>query len=250
MDKSSRLDIPMDEQATSWDRWNRDAKRTERLATPSVRQLQCLEQRLDALGRSDLKIVDVGCGSGWACERLLRFGSVTGVDFSPTVIKEAAARLPQVTFIAGNLFEVPLPLGAFDVAVSLEVLPHVADQPAFVRRLSDLLSDGGRLFVATQNRPVLERWSAIGDPIPGTLRTWVDCQTLRRLLDPYFLDIEIESVYPVGDQGLLRLVNSVKLNRLATMVFSERTVERWKERAMLGHTLLAWARKRAATRSG
>jgi SAM-dependent methyltransferase len=244
MDKSSRIDIPVTEQMTSWDAWNGSAKRDERLGTSSAKQWQRLEQRLNALHRNDLVIVDVGCGSGWTCERLLAYGQVTGIDFSPTTIEAASMRVPTARFVAGNLFEVQLPLGAFDVAVSLEVLAHVADQPAFIRRLSSLLKQGGRLFLATQNRPILERWSAIGGPMPGTIRRWVDHTTLRRLLEPHFENIEIESVYPVGDQGLLRIVNSVKLNRLAVAVFSERVVERRKEWAMLGHTLLAWARKR------
>ena len=245
MDKSSRLDIPVSEQIASWDAWNGAAKRHERLGTASARQWQRLEQRLRALQRTDLAIVDVGCGSGWTCQRLLPFGTVTGTDLSPKTIETAAERVPGAKFIAGNLFDVPLPLGAFDVAVSLEVLAHVADQPALVRRLADLLADGGRLFLATQNRPVLERWSQIGSPIPGTIRRWVDHRTLRGLLDPCFIDIEIESVYPVGDRGLLRILNSVKLNRLAATIFSEQAIEGWKERRMLGHTLLAWARKRS-----
>lgn len=243
MDKSSLTDIPETEQAISWTAWHRSAQRGERLGSVSARQWQRLEQRLKGMHRHDLVIVDVGCGTGWACERLLKFGQVTGTDFSSATIEEAARRIPGARFIAGNLFTVPLAPGGFDLAVSLEVLAHVADQAAFMQRLSDLLKPGGRLFLATQNRPVLERWSAIGGPMPGTIRQWVDHVALRRLLEPHFEDIEIESVCPVGDQGLLRIVNSVKLNRLVTAIISGQAVERWKERMMLGHTLLAWARK-------
>lgn len=245
MDKSSRLDIPVADQVASWDSWNRAAKRDSVLSGPSTRQWLRLKQRLLELGRTDLSIVDVGCGSGWTCEKMLPFGRITGVDFSPQTIGKAASRVPEATFVAGNLFEVALPMEAFDVVVSLEVLSHVADQREFVRRLSTLLVPGGHLFLATQNRPVFERWSEIGPPIPGTIRRWVDHRSLRQLLSHHFERVEIESVYPVGDQGLLRLLNSAKVNRLASIIFSKEAVERWKERNMLGHTLLAWATKRA-----
>lgn len=54
-------------------------------------------------------------------------------------------------------------------------------------------------------------------------------------------NIEIDSVVPVGGQGILRRINSRKLN----MLFGpfRPAIERAKERVMLGQTLLAWGTK-------
>jgi SAM-dependent methyltransferase len=247
LNKSGRIDVPLEEQAASWDAWNQGSGRgTAAMSPASVRQSEILLRRVSALERTNLEIIDIGCGNGWTCERLRPFGRLTGLDLSPTSIAQAAARLPDVTFHCGDLFEVPLAEGAFDLAITLEVLSHVADQPAFIGRLASLLKPGGQLFLTTQNRPVLERWSAVQGPMPGTIRQWVDARQLRQLLQLQFTDIRIESVYPVGDQGLLRLVNSPKLNSLLGRILPSGTIERLKERAMLGHTLIAWARKRAA----
>jgi 2-polyprenyl-3-methyl-5-hydroxy-6-metoxy-1,4-benzoquinol methylase len=131
--------------------------------------------------------------------------------------------------------------------VSIDTLSHFVDQPAFVARIASLLKPGGALIIGTQNGPVLERWRAVPGPQPGQVRRWVDHRQLRRLLAPYFARVEIESIFPVGDQGLLRVINSVKLNRLACRVIPEGTLERAKERAMLGHTLMAFAQMPGST---
>jgi 2-polyprenyl-3-methyl-5-hydroxy-6-metoxy-1,4-benzoquinol methylase len=140
---------------------------------------------------------------------------------------------------------VQLPQGAFDVVVCLEVLSHVADQSAFITRVARLLRPGGLFMLATQNGPVLNRASTIGLPEPGQIRRWVSPSDLRSLLRPFFSILELTSVVPYGDQGFLRVVNSVKLNRMLGMLVAPRLLERTKERLLLGHTLMALARSRA-----
>jgi hypothetical protein len=99
-------------------------------------------------------------------------------------------------------------------------------------------------MMATQNRPVLEKFNRIPPPEPGQLRRWVDKDELRRLLEPGFEIIELFSVTPKANRGLMRLVNSNRLNRPLRAVFGNR-VERFKEAMGLGWTLMALARKRS-----
>jgi 2-polyprenyl-3-methyl-5-hydroxy-6-metoxy-1,4-benzoquinol methylase len=243
MDKSSRHDnIPIHEQVRSWDSWNA-AAREHGISPAAAHHAQAVEASIAAFGRTDMTIVDVGCGTGWLCERLQKFGRVTGVDLSDQVLDRARARVPGVTFLSGDLFQIDLPTNSFDVVVTLEVLSHVQDQRAFVGRLASLLKPEGLLIIATQNRPVFERWSAVSGPNPGQIRHWVDAKTLRNLLASRFDQIDIASMFPVGDQGFLRIVNSPKLNSLVGLVVPGRWLESAKERAMLGHTLLAHARR-------
>jgi SAM-dependent methyltransferase len=243
VDKSRDAGIPISEQRRMWSRWNA-AGRERILPEGPQRQAQVVDDWLRSLQRTDLELIDVGCGAGWLCERLLPFGRVIGTDFVEDVLQRAQARLPQVRFIAGDFMALDLPPSAFDVAVTLEVLSHVGDQPAFLRKIATLLRPGGLLMLSTQNRPVLQRWSAVGAPEPGQLRRWVDAKELRALLRPCFDLIEMKSVQPVGDRGFLRLVNSVKLNTVVGGLFGARRVERVKESLMLGHALMALARRR------
>ena len=243
MSNFRRAPIPIQEQRRAWDQWNSEA-RIDRLPEASQRQAEVVEATVAGLQRNDLSIIDVGCGTGWMCARLARYGQVTGADFVDSTLEGARKRLPMVQFITGDIFQLDLPLQSFDVAVSLEVLSHVADQSAFMARLTSLLKPGGTLILATQNRPVYERWGSVAPPAPDRIRQWVNASELKALLVAYFERIRVSSVVPAGHQGYLRIVNSEKLNKLLSLVIPSRVIERAKEMAMLGNTLIAVATKR------
>lgn len=135
--------------------------------------------------------------------------------------------------------------GAFDVVVTLEVLSHIADQPAFVAKLAELLRPGGYLIMATQNRPALQM-NDIPPPAAGQLRHWVDRHELSNLLGEKFEVMELCSITPLFNKGWRRIVNSYKLNKLTESVAPP--VAKWvktsQEKAWLGWTLMALARKK------
>jgi SAM-dependent methyltransferase len=153
-------------QRAAWNEWNASTREKE-LQAISTDQADVIEEWLGSLHRRDLKILEVGCGAGWMAERLSRFGKVTAVDLADEVITRAAKRLPQVSFIAGDFMALDVG-GDYDVIVSLEVLSHVVDQPAFVAKIADLLRPGHYLMLATQNRYALEKSHL--PRIPGQLR--------------------------------------------------------------------------------
>lgn len=242
-DDASRDPIPLDDQARAWSAWNAASRENRQLNVASSRQGALVEDWVRALGRKDLRILDAGCGVGWMSQRLAQFGHVTGVDFAADVVERAKVRVPGAEFLAGDLMSVPL-VGKFDVIVMLEVLSHVADQPSLIERLASLLTPGGHLMIATQNRPVLERCSFVGPRIPGTIRQWVSAKELRALLEPRFSLETLTSVEPLGDRGLLRVLNSPKLCRVVDAVFGRDRYREFKERRLLGYSLVARARVR------
>lgn len=226
-----------------WNEWNART-REQRLDEISHRQRREVLAWLDALGRRDLDLVEVGCGAVWLVEHLLPYGRVTATDLADEVLARAALRLPEARFVAGDFMAIDLGTAAFDVAVSLEVLSHVPDQPAFLRRIGQCLRPGGLLMLATQNRPILEL-NRIPPPAPGQLRRWVDQAELRSLLDPDFEVLQMFTVTPRARRGLLRIANSHKLNSLITPLVGDR-FERFKERRGLGWTIMCLARRREA----
>jgi 2-polyprenyl-3-methyl-5-hydroxy-6-metoxy-1,4-benzoquinol methylase len=234
-------DAPIDTQRSFWNEWN--AAHREQIVGPvSQRQSAIILRWMQGLGRTNLDIIDIGCGTGWLCAQLLAFGRVTGTDLANEVIERARARMPAARFLAGDFMALDFAPGSFDVVTTLEVLTHLHDQPAFVRKIAEVLRPGGTLMLATQNRFVLER-NDIAPPRPGQLRRWVDRRELRALLAPHFEVAQLFSVTPAGDRGILRVANSVKLNRIAASIFGEARVLAAKERLGLGWTLMALARK-------
>lgn len=237
------IDEPVELQRDFWDHWNSMFLENQRGPT-SQRQAQIVIAWLQRWNRRDLDILEVGCGSGWMCAGLTRFGKVVGTDLSQDVLAAAQRKWPEVRFVAGDFMSMAFARESSDVVVTLEVLSHVADQAEFVKRIARTLRPGGQLMLATQNRFVLERWSEVAPRAPGQIRRWVRPGELRRLLEREFVVEELYTVFPFAHGGILRLVNSPKLNRLLSPVFGQSRLDRWKEQAGLGHTIMALARKR------
>lgn len=236
-------ETPLALQRSFWNDWNGTTRERE-LPDVSLRQREVVLDWIARLERRDLNIIDIGCGAGWLCGALTEFGRVTGTDLADEVLARASLRVPEARFLAGDFMTLDLPRDAYDVAVCLEVLSHVADQPAFLHKIATLLHPRGYLMLATQNRPILER-NNVPPPRPGQLRRWVDARELRTLLSADFQVIALFTVSPIGNRGVLRLVNSYKLNRLVRL-FVGNHFERLKEKMGLGWTLMALSRTGAS----
>jgi 2-polyprenyl-3-methyl-5-hydroxy-6-metoxy-1,4-benzoquinol methylase len=236
---------PIQIQQAFWNKWNASTRERE-VSEISVEQANVVLAWLERVGRRDMRLIDVGCGVGWLSGRLTRFGQVTGTDLSDEVLARAAHRAPDVRFIAGDFMSLDLARASYDVAISLEVLSHVADQRAFLSRIAELLVPGGYLMLATQNKPALLR-NHIPLPRAGQLRRWVDRNELRQLLHPMFRVDQLFSITPRFNRGLLlRTINSNRMKRLANSAGLGsvlREVHRLEEKMWLGWTLMALAVK-------
>jgi 2-polyprenyl-3-methyl-5-hydroxy-6-metoxy-1,4-benzoquinol methylase len=172
-----RYDAPLPAQVAFWNDWNREAREAG-VGQISIDQAHVISSWLQRINRKDLNIIDVGCGVGWLCQVLTQYGQVTATDLADEVIARAAQRAPSGRFVAGDFMTFDFGSEQFDVATCLEVLPHVADQQAFVSKIASILKPSEYLMMATQNRPALER-NDISPPGPGQIRHWVDRHTVR-----------------------------------------------------------------------
>ncbi|MGD9967984.1 MAG: class I SAM-dependent methyltransferase [Hyphomonadaceae bacterium] len=234
------LEKSIEAQQAYWSQWNA-AGREHRLSDTSLDQREVVTGWLRELHRTDLDIIEVGCGAGWLCPTLAEFGKVTATDLCEEVVARAQARMSEVRFVAGDFMALDFPIAAYDVIVSLEVLAHVADHDAFVAKLTRMLRPGGVLMMATQNRPVLERYNNVPPPADGQLRRWFDRDELRTLLAGHLTVREIFPITPRADKGAPRLL----LGRQARK-FIRRVPGRFIERALapeFGWTLMARAER-------
>jgi ubiquinone/menaquinone biosynthesis C-methylase UbiE len=190
------------------------------------------------------KILDFGCGVGWFTEQLTDMGPATGIDVSEEAITLARSRYSRASFVAGDVLEMPLPIGEYDVVVSQEVIAHVPDQVKYLARAARVLKPGGYLILTTPNCFVQER-SDWPPPAPGHIRQWLRRRALMRLLRPEFRVLKTTTVVPLGYRGVLRIANSYKLNRLLALVLGSDATTLLKERVGLGWTRAVLAQKRS-----
>lgn len=122
------------------------------------RKVENLRRSLDSLRRDDrpnLRILDAGCGSGYAVTRFLpRKGDrVVGLDmFEPSI--DYARRnygCDELQFICANLDTLPQRDGEFDVVVLADVLEHLDDPLSVVRAAVARLAPGGLLLASIPN---------------------------------------------------------------------------------------------------
>ena len=234
------------EQQQFWD-WHWRNWRERRAINPWKEQRHdVLISLIRSLPLDRPRILDLGCGHGWFTGKLVDLGEVTGIDLSEEGIRMASRQHPHVTFIAGDLYTSPLPADYFDVVVTQEVIDHVEDQVAFVDRAARVLRSRGYFIVSCANKFVVDR---LGDEFPEQpaehIGAYLGLKDLKRLLSPRFKLLRARSILPVaGSRGLLRLVNSHKINTVLGWLTSPRHLAALKERAGFGYQLVALAQKR------
>lgn len=236
----------VDEQRRLWD-WHWQNWQERRAISDWV--LQRGERVLaffSSLALDHPEILDLGCGHGWFSQELSRFGQVTGVDLSEQAIATAKTLYPHITFLAGNVLSCALPAARFDVVVSQEVLAHVDDQAKYLQVAATALRPGGYLILTTANKFVMDRRGPTWDSWPPEhIEKFVDMKGLKRLLLPHFRVLRATTaITTVGSAGILRVINSFKLNKVLSLLIPERYLETLKERAGFGYSLIILAQKK------
>lgn len=229
-----------------WNEWNskhRGAEFDPGIDPPTVRRRDTVLAWMRQLGLNRPRVLDLGCATGWFTDQLAEFGDVIGTDIADASISEARRRYPHIRFECEDFATSNRAAGEFDVVVSLETLSHVADQRAFVKRIRDVLKPGGYLILTTQNRLVFERRADVTPLAAGQIRSWVSPGELRRLLRDDFVIRRFVTLLPEGRLGILRFVNSVRINRLLGRLVSRGLIERTKERLGFGQTIAVLAQR-------
>src|SRR5437588_922063 len=78
-----------------------------------------LDRELD--GRTDMRILDVGCGAGGMLAPLARYGEVAGIDTSPELVEFCRARgFDRVS--VGSAYELPADAGSLDLVTLFDTI--------------------------------------------------------------------------------------------------------------------------------
>jgi SAM-dependent methyltransferase len=122
---------------------------------------------LQRLIPSDARIIlDVGCGAGALGAALKRRGpvEVVGVEADPDAARAARQVLDRVHVGDIEALELPYGPGTFDCIVVADILEHLRDPWAALRRLVPLLSGRGRLIASLPN---VRHWSVVRGLLEG-----------------------------------------------------------------------------------
>jgi SAM-dependent methyltransferase len=110
----------------------------------------CLRSYPDMPG--DLRVLDIGCGTGLASDCLLktaigsRIRAIDLLDISPKMLQRAsqrASRWPAPAACHRGLIDSLPERNRYEAIVTCSVLHHIPDLPAFLRAVRKLQADGG-----------------------------------------------------------------------------------------------------------
>jgi len=104
------------------------------------------------------RVLDLGCGAGWATRILARlvgegpegFGQVVGIDISDEMIRHArsASRdFDNILYVWGSAQQLPWEENFFDKVLSVEPFYYYADQDRALAELFRVMAPRGRLFI-------------------------------------------------------------------------------------------------------
>lgn len=100
----------------------------------------------------DSRVLDVGCGSGWATRLLADYaskGRVTGIDISDEMVKlarESSQSHPNTDFEVASAEQLPFPDNEFTHAFSMESLYYYRNIPKALKEIQRVLRPGGSFF--------------------------------------------------------------------------------------------------------
>jgi len=99
------------------------------------------------------RVLDLGCGTGWASRRMARMvpqGEVVGIDVADEMLRraeQASSGFRNVRYLWGSAERIPVPDNAFDQVLSVESFYYYADQGKALDELRRVIAPGGRLFI-------------------------------------------------------------------------------------------------------
>jgi ubiquinone/menaquinone biosynthesis C-methylase UbiE len=149
----------------------------------------------------DARVLDVGCGSGWATRLLADYalnGRVTGIDISDEMVnlaRESSSSYTNVDFEVASAEQLPFPDNEFSHAFSMESLYYYRNIPKALKEIQRVLKPGGSFFAVVdlyrENEPTHQWIDTL--KVPVELLSIEDYRSL-------FIDAGFESI---KDQRIL-----------------------------------------------
>jgi SAM-dependent methyltransferase len=134
-----------------------------------------------ARGRTDLRIIDCGCGIGHNFDLLRRFGRPLGFELTAAGAAAAGTLAPVAR---GDITRIPFPSGWFDAATSFDVMPCIEDDVSAVREMARVVRSCGFVVVTVAALDMLygdhsEVWGEFRRYTPATARRLLEGAGLR-----------------------------------------------------------------------
>ena len=165
------------------------------------------EMRAEALAMLDIeegdRVLDVGCGTGFATEGLLEHTeNVHGLDQSVHQLEKAWAKLGKhdpVSFYRGDAERLPFADDTFDVVWSSGSIEYWPNPVATLRDMRRVVKPGGQVLVVGPNNPK----STIMQKVANAIMLFYDREEADRMFrEAGYVDVEHREMGPSYDPDI------------------------------------------------
>lgn len=117
--------------------------------------------------KPDDRVLDLGCGTGWASRRMARIvtsGEVTGIDVADEMLRraeQASSGMKNVRYVWGSSEKIPAEDNTFTKVLSVESFYYYADQGRALDELYRVMAPQGKVFILInlyKDNPYSLRW--------------------------------------------------------------------------------------------
>lgn len=133
-----------DYQESFWEHGGRDYE--DQVEQVALRRMLPLSGRL---------LIELGAGAGRNTPRYQGFERIVLVDYARSQLKQARARLGssgRFVYVAADAYRLPFAPGIFDTATMIRTLHHMADAPAVLAQVRQVLLPGGVFILEFANK--------------------------------------------------------------------------------------------------
>lgn len=221
IDRSREMD-----EVSWWDLWNTSYRADDNRDQTSTELFAHVADVIRHIthGRR-LRILEVACGTG-TLSRQLSFSGYHGLDISIAAIEIARAKGELVQLAPGtsrpvyesaDFHEWQLPGERFDIVLCVDAVSCFRDQQFALQKIREVLKPSGSLVLTTVNPFVYNRIRRVGGVRleNGPVSHWLTRGELHGLIKLGRLTLKSSyTIMPRGNMGILRLVNSWRLNQI------------------------------------
>jgi 2-polyprenyl-3-methyl-5-hydroxy-6-metoxy-1,4-benzoquinol methylase len=170
-------------------------------------------------------VLELGCGAGGTGALALKAGKAAtwvGIEMFEPMALEARGVLTTVHVGDVETMVLPYAPATFDVLVCSEVLEHLTNPDATLRRLVELVKPGGRIYASVPN---VSHWRIVLDLLRGrfdyrergamdrTHLRWFTPRSFRALFEG--CGVAVDHLAPIGSRSPLRpLLSRVPLEHM------------------------------------
>lgn len=105
------------------------------------------------------RLVEIGAGFGRLADLYRGYDRVILLDYARSMLQDAQERLgkdPKFIFVAGDIYKLPFAASAFDTALTIRVLHHIADIPRAFAECARIVRPSGTYLTDFANKKHLK----------------------------------------------------------------------------------------------